>query len=69
MTKINFSQKNKTAADSFKQQREVIKRIGKGETVVCEQCQLPLTLTVTNEGESGVQCNKGCTQINLELDI
>ncbi|TEW53487.1 hypothetical protein E2R68_12350 [Psychromonas sp. RZ22] len=69
MTKIDFSQINKIAAKSFNQQRNVIKRLAKGQTVLCEQCQQPLTLTVLSEGESGVQCNKGCTQINLELDI
>jgi len=68
MTKIDFSQINKTAADSFNQQRNVIKRIAKGQTVLCETCDKPLTLTVLSEGESGVQCSKGCTQINLELE-
>ena len=69
MTKLDFSQINKTAAESFNQQRNVIKRLAKGKTVLCEQCQKPLTLTVIDDGESGVQCSKGCTQINLELDM
>ena len=69
MTKLDFSQINKTAAESFNQQRNVIKRLAKGKTVLCEQCQQPLTLTVIDDGESGVQCSKGCTQINLELDM
>ena len=69
MTKIDFSQINKTAADSFNQQRNVIKRLAKGQKVLCDQCQQALTLTVLSEGESGVQCTKGCTQINLELDV
>lgn len=68
MIKIDFSQINKAAAKSFNQQRNVIKRIAKGQTVLCEGCQQPLTLTVLSEGESGVQCTKGCTHINLELD-
>jgi RNase P subunit RPR2 len=69
MTKIDFSQINKNAAKSFNEQRNLIKLLAKGKTVLCEQCQQPLTLTVKSEVESGVQCNKGCTQINLELDI
>ena len=69
MTKIDFSQINKNAAKSFNEQRNLIKHLAKGKTVLCEQCQQPLTLTVKNEDESGVQCDKGCTQINLELDI
>jgi len=68
MTKIDFSQINKSTADSFNQQRNLIKRLAKGNTVLCEQCQKPLMLTVISEGESGVQCTKGCTQINLELE-
>ena len=68
MTKIDFSQLNKTAADSFHQQRNLIKQLAKGKSVLCEQCKQPLTLTVVDDGESGVQCPKGCTQINLELD-
>ena len=68
MTKIDFSQINKAAADSFNLQRNVIKRLAKGQKVLCEKCQQPLMLTVISEGESGVQCTKGCTQINLELD-
>lgn len=69
MIKIDFSQINKSTADSFNQQRNIIKRLAKGQTVLCEQCKQPLTLKVTNEGESGVWCAKGCTQINLELDM
>jgi len=69
MTKIDFSQINKNAAKSFNEQRDLIKHLAKGKTVLCEQCQQPLTLTVKSEDESGVQCSKGCTQINLELDI
>lgn len=69
MNKIDFSQINKNTADSFNQQRNIIKHLAKGKMVLCEQCQQPLTLKVTSEGESGVWCAKGCTQINLELDM
>lgn len=69
MAKIDFSQINKTAADSFNLQRNIIKRLAKGQTVLCEQCQQPLMLTLTNEDESGISCAKACTQINLELDM
>ena len=68
MTKLDFSQINKTATKSFNEQRNLIKRIGKGETVLCASCQQPLTLSVSMEQEPGVNCQKGCTSITLELD-
>lgn len=68
MSKIDFSKINKAAADSFHKQRNMIKQIATGKTVLCPSCKQPLTLTVTSEGESGVRCEKGCTEINLELE-
>jgi len=68
MTKLDFSQINKTAAKSFNAQRNLIKRIGKGETVLCACCQQPLTLSVSEDQEPGVNCLKGCTNISLELE-
>lgn len=67
MAKIDFSAINQSASNSFKQQRELIKRLGRGETVNCEVCKKPLTLSVSNQGEAGVRCAKGCTDIGLEL--
>ena len=68
MAKLDFSAINKTTAKSFNEQRNLIKRIGKGETVLCATCQQPLTLSVSSEGEPGVSCAKGCTRIELELE-
>lgn len=69
MEKIDFSAINKTTAKSFNEQRNLIKLVGKGKTVLCEICQQPLKLSVSSEGESGLSCHKGCTSIALELDI
>jgi len=68
MTKLDFSQINKTAAKSFNAQRNLIKKIAKGETVLCASCQQPLTLSVSTDQEPGVNCQKGCTSITLELE-
>ncbi len=68
MTKLDFSHINKNAADSFNKQRNIIKSIAKGKTVNCESCGLPLTLSVSSEGKTGVSCDKGCTDIELELE-
>jgi len=69
MTKLDFSAINKSAADSFNEQRNVIKKIGRGETVLCSTCQQPLKLTVSALGTSGLSCEKGCTNIALELEV
>lgn len=68
MTKLDFSAINKSAANSFNEQRNVIKKIGRGDTVLCPTCQQPLKLTVSALGESGISCAKGCTNIALELE-
>jgi len=68
MTKLDFSVINKSTAKSFNEQRNLIKRIGKGKTVLCSTCQKPLTLSVSSEGVPGVSCQKGCTDISLEIE-
>ena len=69
MAKLDFSAINKSTAKSFNEQRNLIKQVGKGKTVLCAICQQPLTLSVSSKGEPGLGCNKGCTSIGLELDI
>lgn len=65
---MDFSAINKTTAKSFNEQRNLIKRIGKGATVLCVNCQQPLTLSVSSDGQPGVSCQKGCTEIGLEIE-
>lgn len=69
MTKLDFSQINKNAANSFNEQRNVIKKIGRGDTVLCPTCQQPFKLSVSLLGKSGLSCAKGCTNIALELEL
>jgi hypothetical protein len=68
MAKLDFSAINRSSAKSFNEQRNLIKKIGKGETVLCAACQQPLKLSVCRAGEQGVSCEKGCTHIGLELE-
>jgi len=68
MTKLDFSQLNKNAAKSFNEQRNVIKKIGRGDTVLCSICQQPLKLSVSALNKTGVNCAQGCTSITLELE-
>ncbi|BAJ01280.1 hypothetical protein [Shewanella violacea] len=71
--KLDFSAINKTTAKSFNAQKNMIKRIFKGNTVLCETCNQPLKLIVPTEkqqtGTYGVFCKKGCTDIELELNM
>lgn len=68
MTKLDFSQINKSSAQSFHKQKNLIKKIGKGQTVLCSVCQKPLKLTVATDAETGIVCETGCTKIDLELE-
>lgn len=68
MTKLDFSAINKSSAKSFNEQKNMIKKIGKRQTVLCLTCQKPLHLSVSSENETGVSCLQGCTQINLEVE-
>lgn len=71
--KIDFSIINKTTAKSFNEQKNLIKRLFKGNTVQCETCKQPLTLIVPTEKDTekkyGVFCKKHCTDIELELEL
>lgn len=67
MNPLDFSKINKATAKSFNEQRNLIKKLGKGETVLCKNCSLALKLSVSAVGEPGVFCGNGCTHIELEL--
>jgi len=68
MTKLDFSAINKSSAKSFNEQKNMIKKIGKGQTVLCASCQQPLQLVVSSDNETGLRCAKGCTSIGLEVE-
>jgi len=71
MSKLDFSAINKSSTLSFKAQRNLIKKLGQGQTVLCKHCLKPLKLTAltsaVSEDETGVRCAKGCTDIVLEF--
>lgn len=64
---MDFSNINKSSAKSFHVHKNIIKRLGKGDTVLCEECKTPLKLDVSEDGENGICCKNGCTLIALEL--
>ncbi|KIO37180.1 MULTISPECIES: hypothetical protein [unclassified Shewanella] len=70
---IDFSAINKSTASSFNEQKNLIKRLFKGNRVDCQTCKQPLQLIVPTEkaqtGHYGVFCKKGCTDIELEIEL
>lgn len=68
---LNFSTLNKATAKSFHEQRNVIKNVCRGKTVLCPVCQQPLKLLVPGKKQldkpSGIRCDKGCTTIELDV--
>ncbi|MBE0369786.1 hypothetical protein J8L98_10105 [Pseudoalteromonas sp. MMG013] len=66
---MDFSQLNKQRAHSFDKQRTILKKLGKGKTILCETCQQPLTLDLatSNTQQGIICCAQGCTHIELEL--
>lgn len=69
MSKLDFSVVNKETSDSFHKQKAVIKKVLAGKSVVCGTCQLTLVLVPTNkEGHAYINCQKGCTNIELEVE-
>jgi len=68
MTKLDFSAFNKNASNSFHQQRNQIKKVLRGDTVLCEHCNKPLALIASDKEHAQIGCTKGCTLINMDLD-
>jgi hypothetical protein len=81
-TNPDFSAFNKSNAQSFVEQKKLIKNICQGKTVLCPTCGQPLKLTAPGKSgkagkqgkdkeqtvqKTGVSCAKGCT--NIELDF
>lgn len=71
-SKVDFSSINTASAQSFNEQKRLIKRLFKGEKVLCDRCKQPLKLVVPLDKQSdqryGVFCKKHCTDIELEIE-
>jgi len=68
MTQLDFSGINKKFANSFHQQRNQIKKVLRGDTVLCDQCNQPITLISSSKEQAFNGCKKGCTAIEMEID-
>jgi hypothetical protein len=61
----SLQQKSK---NSFAQQRQLMKKVMAGKTVLCTICQQPLYLYTPEHNENtGIRCDKACTDIQLDF--
>ena len=72
MTKMDFSNINKTTTQSYNEQKNMIKRVFKGQSVLCSNCNQTLLLKLPVPKQpaslSGIYCKKGCTDIELDME-
>tara|TARA_R110002126_G_scaffold41187_9_gene120083 strand:+ start:3129 stop:3386 length:258 start_codon:yes stop_codon:yes gene_type:complete len=74
--KLDFSAINAPTLASFNQQKNLIKRMLKGNNATCSDCNKPLTLQLppnTKQAKPaskapGIYCAKGCTDIELDME-
>lgn len=63
----------KNSKQSFAKQKQMVKKVMAGQTVLCKQCQKPLYLftpestIIMNSKPSGIRCEKGCTDLQLDF--
>ncbi len=71
-----FAELQKQSKNSFADQRQIMKKVMAGQTVLCSTCKQPLCLltpehcSIVNNASSessGIRCNKGCTDIQLDF--
>jgi len=68
-----FSELQKKSKTSFAKQKQLLKKVMAGHTVLCSTCQQPIFLVTpkhtspTSNENSGIRCKKGCTDIQLDF--
>jgi hypothetical protein len=68
-----FAELQKKSKNSFAEQRQLLKKVMAGQTVLCSTCQQPLFLiapeknSTGNNQNPGIRCKKGCTTILLDF--
>jgi len=74
MIDINqFAALQKASKNSFAKQKQMVKKVMAGQTVLCPECQQPLYLftpencATSNSEIPGVRCKKGCTDLQLDF--
>lgn len=67
--KSAFAALQKKTANSFFQQKKLLKNLLAGKSVQCETCANSLFFKTKNEQKTiEVYCEKGCTNIQLDME-
>lgn len=64
---MDFSVRNKKAANSFNQQKALITKVLTGKNVQCPICHTNLSINKVSNGLH-LTCLKGCTDIELDAE-
>jgi len=68
----DFSKINSSSAESFNKQKQLIKQLLTGKTILCDVCGKPLHASLPANPKKDpvgrIRCDKGCTDIELEMD-
>lgn len=68
-----FSALQKESKNSFIKQKQMMKKVMAGQTILCPTCQEPLYLftpehyRALNHEAPGIYCKKGCTELQLDF--
>jgi len=68
-----FADLQKKSKNSFANQKQLMKKVMAGKKILCTSCQQPLFLippknnVPENFEHSGIRCEKGCTDIQLDF--
>ncbi len=66
---MDFDALNKKFANSFNEQKALIKKLSQGKQVRCPDCGqvIALSLIAGQEKRAAAKCPKGCTTIEFDL--
>ena len=63
-----FSELEKASKNSFAKQKQLVKKVMAGQTILCPKCQQPLCLyTPEHDNTPGIRCKEGCTDLQLDF--
>lgn len=63
-----FSELEKNSKNSFEKQKQMVKKVMAGQTVLCPKCQQPLFLALPEcSAAPGIRCKKNCTDLQLDF--
>lgn len=65
---MDFSALNKSATNSFNQQKSLIKKVLAGKTIKCSNCKTLISIK-TSVDSVMIKCENNCTDIKLDAEL